>query len=100
MVVPLVMIALAIPMIARKVPPNIWYGFRTQKTLSSPAIWYPANRRSGIYMALAAATILIATLPLRGTEWSPERSAPALLIVITGPILAALVASMVYLRKL
>jgi uncharacterized membrane protein len=97
---PLVIVALAIPLIAQKVPPNVWYGFRTRKTLSSPEIWYPANRRSGIYLLAAGLVTLAATVALRGTAWSPERSPVALAIVLLGPVLAALAASLAYLRKL
>jgi len=37
-------IGLSIPLIFDKIPPNQWYGFRTQKTLSNKEIWYKVNR--------------------------------------------------------
>jgi uncharacterized membrane protein len=37
----------AVPLVLGKAPPNRFCGFRTRKTLSSPAIWYPANRIAG-----------------------------------------------------
>jgi hypothetical protein len=40
-------VVVGLPMALDKVPPNSWYGFRTTKTLSSPSIWYPANRVMG-----------------------------------------------------
>ena len=46
-VVPLVVLVLSMPMILDRVPPNSAYGFRTPKTLSSPEVWYPANRAAG-----------------------------------------------------
>lgn len=39
--------ALSIPLIAGKIGPNSWYGFRVKKTLSDPAIWFPVNAYSG-----------------------------------------------------
>jgi SdpI/YfhL protein family len=39
--------ALGIPMIGRKIPPNSWYGFRVSKTLNDPKVWYDANEFSG-----------------------------------------------------
>ncbi|MBC8379851.1 MAG: SdpI family protein [Planctomycetes bacterium] len=36
-------ILLSIPMLFNKIPPNAWYGFRTEKTLSNKEIWYKAN---------------------------------------------------------
>ena len=38
-VIPVVLIALSIPLIPGKVPPNGLYGFRTPKTLSSRDVW-------------------------------------------------------------
>jgi len=47
LLVGLVFIGLSIPLLYKKIKPNYWYGFRTQKTLSSEEIWYKANK----YMA-------------------------------------------------
>ena len=52
---------LGIPLALGKVPPNLFYGFRTPKTLSSPEIWYPANRSMGIDMTIAGIVITIAS---------------------------------------
>ncbi len=51
---PLLTAVLAIPLILRGVPPNIWYGFRTSKTLSDQRIWYEANATSGRYLLVAS----------------------------------------------
>ena len=53
-IVPLVVLAVSVPMILGKVPPNSVYGFRTPKTLSSQDVWYPANRAAGWLMLVAA----------------------------------------------
>lgn len=44
------MVALSIPLIQRRVPPNWLYGFRTPKTLKHPDIWYPANAYAGKWL--------------------------------------------------
>jgi hypothetical protein len=36
-------VAIALPLLWRKIPPNDWYGFRVQTTLENPQIWYDAN---------------------------------------------------------
>ena len=41
---PVLLIAVSIPLMLGMVPRNHWYGFRTPKTLSSDSVWYPANR--------------------------------------------------------
>ncbi len=43
----LALLAVSVPLIRRRVPPNPWYGFRVPKTLSNPNIWYPVNEYSG-----------------------------------------------------
>jgi hypothetical protein len=97
-IVPAVVILLSLPMILGKVPPNRFYGFRTPKTLSSPDIWYRANRASGWYMiaaslfSLCVNTVLLLVSP----DWS-IRWLPALSIV---PLLLSLLASLIYLRRL
>jgi len=53
-------VALSIPLILRKVPPNHVYGYRTRATLSTEALWYEANAYFGRWFVtasvLAAAT--------------------------------------------
>lgn len=43
----LLYIGLGIPLYRGRVPPNFWYGCRTQKTLSDEKIWYAVNRVTG-----------------------------------------------------
>ena len=42
-----VFIALAVPLIQRRVPPNHWYGLRVPATFSDERVWYEANARAG-----------------------------------------------------
>jgi uncharacterized membrane protein len=53
LIVPLTIIVLSIPLILEKVPRNGLYGLRTAFTMSSDAVWYYANRVSGIALLLA-----------------------------------------------
>jgi hypothetical protein len=64
----LLMVGLAVPMIRGWVKPNLWYGFRTAKTLSNEEIWYKANAYSGQWMLvigliLAAASVVLYLIP-------------------------------------
>ena len=43
----------SVPLVLGRVPRNLFYGFRTPKTLSSDAVWYPANRILGRAMIIA-----------------------------------------------
>ena len=42
----LVFIALAIPLLRRKVGPNHLYGLRVKETLENEDVWYEANARN------------------------------------------------------
>ena len=47
-IVPAVLLALlSIPLILGLIPPNRFYGMRTEKTLSDASVWYAANRFGG-----------------------------------------------------
>ena len=62
----LLFVALAIPLLRRRVRPNALYGLRVKETLENERVWYEANARSardllgvGIGIALAAVLMLI-----------------------------------------
>ena len=100
--VPLLVVLVSAPMALGKIPPNGIYGFRTVKTLSSPEIWYPANRASGWFMVAAGAVSLAFNQVLWWTfpEWPIERAMPWIVGGNLIPLGAALVASFLYLRRL
>ena len=35
---------ITLPLIARKIKPNPFYGFRVQQTLEDPEVWYEINQ--------------------------------------------------------
>jgi uncharacterized membrane protein len=56
-----VLIAMSLPLILGKVPPNPWYGFRVGRTLKDPAVWYAANRYAAWrMMAVGVAVLFVA----------------------------------------
>ena len=61
----LLIAALSLPLILGKVPPNLWYGFRTPRTLSDPSIWYPANSYAGRWLLISGVLIALAAILLR-----------------------------------
>jgi hypothetical protein len=79
---PILMAALALPMLLGKIPPNPIYGFRTAKTLSSPDIWYAANRIAGWFMIAAAALALCHNF----AEWSMHADWPGTGSSFTWPL--------------
>ncbi len=53
----LLIVALGVPLMLGKVGPNGLYGFRTAKTKSSEAIWYPVNKALGRNLLIAGLVI-------------------------------------------
>lgn len=94
--------ALALPMAFGKVPPNRIYGFRTSKTLSSPNIWYQANRVAGRW--LMAVSLVTICFNAAVSSMHPDAPLENLIIIMGSADLIALllsaVASLLYLRKL
>lgn len=100
-------IALSIPLILRKVKPNIWYGFRTPRTLSDGELWYDANQFGGKALLVAGLVMIVAGAVLywvaTGTAYGRAMNDATLLtlwlVVTVAPVLLTLVASLWYLRS-
>jgi uncharacterized membrane protein len=101
-VMPMLIIGVALPMAFAIVPPNQWYGFRTTKTLSSPRIWYAANRASGWFMIGAASVALCVHLALWSVhpEWPEKKLVFWMANSMVISLLLALIPSFLYLRRL
>ncbi len=52
-------IALAIPFIFKRVPPNHWYGLRVPATFADERIWYEANARAGRELLALGVLIIV-----------------------------------------
>jgi uncharacterized membrane protein len=49
-------VAISLPLMLRRVPPNRAYGYRTRATLTDERIWYEANAYFGRWFIIACAT--------------------------------------------
>ena len=78
------------------VPPNGFYGFRTQQTLADRELWFRANRFAGCALFIASGTsaAVFAVHP----EYASGRSLVGLAVFLV-PLVAALVASFAYVRR-
>jgi hypothetical protein len=93
--------ALSVPMILGKIPPNGLYGFRVKKTMENPGFWYPVNAYSGKWlMAISLVMILAST----GLFFIPGISLDVYAYAVLGVWLvvftAAMVGSVRYLNSL
>jgi len=60
----MVLALLSLPLLAGKVKPNPFYGFRVAKTLEDPEVWYSVNRYFARYQLAAALIGLFASVAL------------------------------------
>ena len=60
----LLLSALAIPLILRKIGPNPVYGFRVKQTLEDPKVWYDGNAYAGKGMLVDGLITVIAAVVL------------------------------------
>jgi hypothetical protein len=88
---------LSVPLMLKMIPPNPVYGFRTEKALSNPDVWFAVNAVGGRALLVASGLTALALLGYSGT-WlrSPWAQLAALLI----PLVAAIVATLAYERRL
>ena len=86
----------SIPLILKLVPPNNAYGFRTQKTLSDPELWFRGNRFAG--SALFIASGISAIILLSQPAWASGSSLSGLAVFVL-PLAVAVMASLAYVRR-
>ena len=97
----LLLIALAIPMLRGKVPPNPWYGFRVPGTLSDPTRWYKANRYAARWLPLTGVITVVAAIALYFVPGlSVDTYAWLVLAVFGVPFVLMIISSFRYLRRL
>jgi uncharacterized membrane protein len=87
-----ILVGLGVPLFFALVPPNRYYGFRTQRTLGDLNAWYPANIATGLWSVMTGiATAVIST----GTFLAgiPLPLAPLVNLV---PIAVGIVATLVH----
>lgn len=96
----LLMVALSIPLIRGKVPPNVWYGFRIRLTLENPDIWYPANAYAGRLLIAGVATSVAALLCALIPGISVDSYSILVSVLMLGILLLLLVFSIRYAKSL
>lgn len=97
----LLLAGLALPLIARRVPPNTWYGFRLPQTLQDPDVWYAVNAYAGRYLLAAGLALASVATVL---HFIPGLSLETYALVCAGVALVgialALTQSLRYLNRL
>ena len=73
----LLFIALAIPLIQKRIPKNHWFGLRIPATFANERVWYEANARMGRELLLLGILSIVLGILLSGIATSS--SLPAML---------------------
>ncbi len=60
----LLLAGLSIPLILGKIGPNPWYGFRVERTLSDPAVWYAVNAYSAKWLLAVGIVNIVSAVVL------------------------------------
>ena len=97
----LLLAPLSLPLIAGKISPNPYYGFRIPLTLENPEIWYAANKYFAKRQLVIALTEVIAAT---GLYFWPNISVDAYALSVLGVFVAtfsiALLESWRYIKTL
>ncbi len=94
-------VALAIPLVLRKVPRNRVYGYRTCATLRDDRLWYEANAHFGrLLVALSALVTVIALAVYRWGDLAPRTAHDLSIPLMLLPILVCGVSTTRHVRKL
>ncbi len=56
------LVGLSIPLLANRIPPNGWYGFRVPNTLNDPTIWYKTNRYAARWLLLSGIVTILSAV--------------------------------------
>lgn len=80
----LVFVGLGVPLLRGRVPPNMWYGCRTEKTLSDEKIWYAVNRVTGRDLIVAGLMLVVSSFAVFvfGRRMDPTHAVIILLSVL------------------
>lgn len=91
------LIALAIPLWLRRVPPNVFYGVRFRSTLTNDDVWYEINSRCGRNLLLIGIGYLafLGLALVLGHTWAM----PARVLVPTVFLVLALLLNTILLRN-
>jgi len=92
---------LAIPLMLRKVPRNVVYGYRTRATLSDDLVWYEANAYFGRALLIASIISALTIFVLyRGQYLSPIAFLNTSVVVLVVPAAIAGLATARRVRSL
>lgn len=83
-------VALSIPLLLRKVPPNVVYGYRTRATLGDEELWYEANTFfAGRFIVASLVSAVVAFYLCRPGVFAPDTFLPVSVVLLGAPVAVA-----------
>ncbi len=97
----LILVAVSIPLINHKIPPNGLYGFRIRATMENPDLWYPVNHYFAKRLLVTGIAVFITSISLYFIpDISLDTYALGVLLVFCIFFVPSLIASLRYLNAL
>jgi hypothetical protein len=96
----LVLIAVSVPLIRRRVKPNWWYGVRLPATFADEWVWYEANAASGRDILVVGVLLVVLSIVLPWTGVSEKAYALTISAVATVGMLGAAAVGIVRANRL
>jgi hypothetical protein len=97
----MLLVILSLPLIAEKVRPNPYYGFRFLKTLDDPAVWYEVNKYAGKRLLWIGIIYVLTAVGLyRIPNLSVDSYALSCLVVFIFAFTVAMIQSMRYMKTM
>src|SRR5258706_252319 len=97
-------VGISLPLIQKRIKPNLWYGFRVPKTLNNLDIWYAANAYMARRMILVGVLTVAAAVLLTPLGLIPGCGMECYTCICTAIMMVGLtwtvIASFIYLSKL
>ena len=93
-------IALSIPLINRRIPPNHLYGFRVPAAFASEQVWYDINEYSARMMRRTGIVVLIAALLPLAMRIDPSVFTIIMLSLLLGGVAVMIILSFKHLHTL
>lgn len=95
-----VLVALSVPLLLDKVPPNGLYGVRVRATYKDSVVWYEANRLAGRDLLVVGLATIALTLVLSSVDHLKESTAALTCVgVLTLGSIAAAVRCVVFANR-
>jgi uncharacterized membrane protein len=92
---------IAIPLILRKVPRNVVYGFRTRATLENDFVWYEANAYFGrLFLISSFVSALLMVFLYFSDLVSGQNFLKASIVVLVVPPMVAALLTLRYTRSI